>query len=89
MGIANSLIRAAALLSLTSVCMAVPVESVKIDLKPLIRAAAENRVQFAVQVPHRVSITSAGHWTNLPVPSRAEWNYAIHIPRGLFVQVSG
>jgi hypothetical protein len=80
MGIRSSLICATALLSLTSVCMAVPVESVKTDLKPLIRAAADHRVQFAVQVPHHVSTLSAGRWTNLPAVGRAEWTYAIRIP---------
>ena len=81
MGIAGSLIRAAALLLLlTSAAMAVPVDSVKTDLKPLIRAASVNRVQFAVQVPHRLSLRSTGRWTNISAGARVEWRYAVRIP---------
>jgi hypothetical protein len=81
MGITSLLFRAAALLlSLTSASMAISVDSVKTDLKPLIRAASDNRVQFAVQVPHRLSLVSAGRWIKLPTSAREEWRYAISIP---------
>ena len=81
MGMTGSLFRAATLLlSLTSASLAIPVDSVKTDLKPLIRAASDNRVQFAVHVPYKLSLGSDGHWTNFPARARAEWRYAIRIP---------
>jgi hypothetical protein len=39
---------------------AVAVHIVKTDLKPLIRAAADSPVQFAVLVPHAASTSGAG-----------------------------
>lgn len=81
MGMTSSLFRAAALLlSLMSASVAIQVDSVKTDLKPLIRAASENRVQFAVHVPHRLSLAKDGQWTNFPARARSEWRYAIRIP---------
>lgn len=80
MNITRPLIRALALLMLTSTALAATVESVRVDLKPLIRAGARNPVQFAVQVPHRASLASSGKWTSLPSGGRAEWTYAVRIP---------
>jgi hypothetical protein len=57
--------------------MAAPVV-LKVDLKPMIRAAATSRVQFAVPVPHRASAAKDGNWR--VVGSRSEWHYAVQIP---------
>jgi lysyl endopeptidase len=62
----------------TSTFASVPVHIVKSDLKPLIRAAVESPVQFAVLVPHAVSTSSAGTWTT--TGQRATWSYAAQVP---------
>ncbi|HVP32486.1 MAG TPA: hypothetical protein VMT09_02460 [Steroidobacteraceae bacterium] len=57
---------------------AVPVHVVKTDLRPLIRAASQSRVQFAVPVPHRASTSSDGKWS--VSGDRATWTYAVRVP---------
>lgn len=57
---------------------AVPVYIVKTDLKPLIRAGMDSPVQFAVLVPHAVSVTSSGNWST--ANGRATWSYAVDVP---------
>ena len=57
---------------------AVPVDVVNTDLKPLIRAAAVQPVQFAVLVPHSVSSTNAGSWSTSA--GIATWTYAVQVP---------
>src|SRR5579863_6680992 len=68
---------AAALLTLvsTAIFAAAPVHVVKTDLTPLIRAAAQSPVQFAVLVPHSASTTGAGMWS--VARGRATWNYTV------------
>jgi hypothetical protein len=61
-----------------STLAAVPVHIVKSDLKPLIRAAIESPVQFAVLVPHAVSASTVGTWTT--TGQRATWSYAAQVP---------
>jgi lysyl endopeptidase len=70
----------AALLILVSMATyaAVPVQIVNTDLRPLIRAAANSPVQFAVLVPHAASATRDGAWS--VVRGRATWNYAVRVP---------
>src|SRR5260221_7240380 len=51
---------------------------VKVDLKPLIRAAASSKVQFAVPVAHSASASKDGHWRR--VGEREEWQYAVQVP---------
>ena len=46
---------------------AAPVHIVKSDLRPLIRVGAQSPVQFAVLVPHAVSTTTGGAWSNAAV----------------------
>jgi hypothetical protein len=60
------------------VAAAVPVHIVKTDLRPLIRAAVESPVQFAVSVPHAVSTTNGGSWS--AAAGVATWNYALRVP---------
>jgi hypothetical protein len=57
---------------------AAPVHIVKTDLKPLIRAAGESPVQFAVLVPHAVSTGSGGTWSS--ANAQATWRYAVQVP---------
>lgn len=61
-----------------TVLAAVPVHIVKTDLKPLIRAAIDSPVQFAVLVPHVVSAASGGSWS--VGNGRATWHYAVEVP---------
>jgi hypothetical protein len=61
-----------------SVCAAAPVVTIKTDLNPLILAASGSTVQFAVQLPHEASLSTAGHWTMRG--DRAEWQYAVRVP---------
>jgi lysyl endopeptidase len=56
----------------------VAVHVIRTDLKPLIRAAYQSPVQFAVLVPHAASTSSAGTWT--VTGDRATWTYAVQIP---------
>ena len=58
--------------------LAAPVDIVKTDLRPLIRAASSSRVQFAVPIPHAVSASSGGSWTT--AGGQATWHYAIQVP---------
>lgn len=57
---------------------AVPVHIVKTDLRPLIRAAAQSPVRFAVLVPHAVSTTTGGSWST--DSGTATWSYAVDVP---------
>ena len=58
---------------------AIPVHVVKTDLRPLIRAAVQSPVQFAVPVPHSVSTTSGGTWSST-ADGVATWSYAVQVP---------
>jgi hypothetical protein len=81
---------------------AVPVETIKTDLRALIRSAAASKVQFAVAVPHAVSTSTSGKWS--VDGGRATWRYAakiptavslsfhathVHLPAGATLTVSG
>ena len=55
-----------------------PVHTVGTDLRPLIRAASQSPVQFAVLVPHAVSTASGGRWTS--ANGQATWRYAVQVP---------
>jgi lysyl endopeptidase len=61
-----------------SVSAAVPVHVVKTDLRPLIRASIQSRVQFAVSVPDSASTATSGTWTT--EGDTATWRYAVQIP---------
>jgi hypothetical protein len=54
---------------------------VKVDLKPLIRAAASSKAQFAVPVAHSASASKDGHWRT--VGEREEWQYAVQVPTAI------
>lgn len=57
---------------------AAAVERLNLDLEPLIRAASRSPAQFAVPVPHRVSVASAGSWS--VAHGVATWSYAVSVP---------
>ena len=51
---------------------------VRTDLAPLIRAAADSPVQFAVPVPHSASTAASGSWA--VAGGEATWSYAVQVP---------
>ena len=51
---------------------------VRTNLEPLIRAAADSPVQFAVPVPHAASTASSGTWS--VAGGQATWRYAMQVP---------
>jgi hypothetical protein len=79
MEIFQPVLRIAALLLASSICAAGQVETLQTDLRPLIKAAVNTPVQFAVHVPHMVSAKSDGQWA-VVTPTSAEWSYSIRIP---------
>ncbi|HEY2678612.1 MAG TPA: hypothetical protein VGI65_16690 [Steroidobacteraceae bacterium] len=79
MRITRSAVHIAALMLVGSICAAAPVETLRSDLRPLIKAAADSPVQFAVHVPHSVSTQANGRWTS-KTPASAEWSYTVRIP---------
>jgi lysyl endopeptidase len=63
---------------LTFPATAAPVDSIKVDFRALIRAAAPSPVQFAVQVPYAASTATAGAWSS--AGDRSTWRYTSRIP---------
>ncbi|HXY96969.1 MAG TPA: hypothetical protein VEH00_08345 [Steroidobacteraceae bacterium] len=51
---------------------------VRTNLEPLIRAAADSPVQFAVPVPHTASTAASGSWSI--AGGQATWRYAVQVP---------
>ena len=51
---------------------------VRANLEPLIRAAADSPVQFAVPVPHSASTAASGTWS--VAGGQATWRYAVQVP---------
>ena len=57
---------------------ATAVEIINTDLRPLIRAAAASKVQFAVNVAHAASPATSGTWNQSGDIST--WQYAVQVP---------
>ncbi len=57
---------------------AAAVETLDVDLNPLIDKAARDATRFAVDVPHRVSPASHGEWTT--DGARRIWRYTMSVP---------
>jgi hypothetical protein len=55
-----------------------PIDTVNIDLAPLIDRAAGARERFAVEVPHQVSSARDGTWTR--AGSRDTWELTVRVP---------
>ncbi len=51
---------------------------VRTNLEPLIRAAADSPVQFAVPVPHAASTAASGSWS--VAAGQGTWRYAVQVP---------
>jgi lysyl endopeptidase len=65
----------------TTVAAAAPATAVRVvrtNLEPLIRAAADSAVQFAVPVPHAASTADSGTWS--VTDGEATWRYAVQVP---------
>ena len=60
-----------------SVLAAAPIESIKVDLSPLIDESARDPVRFAVDIKHPVSASSQGQWTDNGFSST--WTYTTRI----------
>jgi hypothetical protein len=79
----------AALMSITTSSFAslpqpaVSVDTVRIDLNPLIDRASHFPQQFAVNVPHSVSSAAQGHWSTLGAVST--WTYSVRVPTAISV----
>ena len=58
-----------------------PVDTVDVDLAPLIQAAAAFRERFAVSVPHRIDVKSSGTWER--ANGFSTWRYSVRIPGAL------
>jgi lysyl endopeptidase len=54
------------------------VDTVRVDLAPLIEKAAANPEQFAVEVPHFVALTRAGNWS--AAGNKRTLRYAVSVP---------
>ena len=54
------------------------IDTVRVDLAPLIEAAAGNPEQFAVEVPHFVSLTHSGTWAG--TGGMRTLRYAVSVP---------
>ena len=59
------------------------VESIGVDLEPLIRAASTQSARFAVEVSHPVSAATDGEWEESGNTSR--WRYRARIPSALSI----
>jgi lysyl endopeptidase len=69
---------AALLLSFGHLTVAAPLDTVKVDLAPLIDAVYHERNRFAVEISHAVTLDSAGAWSTFG--TTATWTYTVHIP---------
>lgn len=56
-------------------------DTVRIDLRPLIEQAAANPNQFAVDVPHFVSASGSGQWTD--AGGTRTWRHAVTVPEAV------
>ncbi|MEY2853032.1 MAG: hypothetical protein RL030_164 [Pseudomonadota bacterium] len=61
-----------------SLVAAPTIETVPVDLLPLIEEAAGNPEQFAVNVPHRLSAETSGAWSGSGVTRT--WSHVVRIP---------
>jgi hypothetical protein len=66
------------LLAFSAAWAASPIDSLDIDLVPLIDSAARDRDRFAVEIPHAVTLENSGKWS--VSGTTAIWTYTIQIP---------
>src|ERR1700679_4311924 len=60
---------------------AIAVDSLNINLDPLIDNAAPDRNRFAVNIPHSISTSSQGVWTH--AGSTSTWMYNTRVPTAI------
>jgi hypothetical protein len=60
---------------------AVAVESLNVNLDPLIDSAAHDRNRFAVNIPHSVSASTQEHW--MRAGSTSTWTYSVQVPTAI------
>ncbi len=58
-----------------------PSETLQVELEPLIAAAAAHPTQFAVNIPHPVSVLTQGSWEH--DAGRSRWHYTLRIPSAI------
>jgi hypothetical protein len=78
MGIRSLSAAAAMLCCAATVFAAAPVESVHVDLNPLIDSAFQSKEQFAVNIPRAISSSKEGSWSQRGAVST--WTYSVRIP---------
>jgi lysyl endopeptidase len=61
--------------------MAATVDSLSVNLDPLIDSAAHERNRFAVNVSHPVSISTQGGWAR--TGSTSTWTYSVQVPTAI------
>ncbi len=64
-----------------SLAVAPAVDTVRVDLNPLIERAARSPVQFAVDIAHGVSTTAQGAWSKQGATST--WTYTVRVPTAI------
>jgi hypothetical protein len=69
---------ALALCWISQVFAATAIDDVRVDLNPLIDSAARSHEQFAVNIPHAVSVSAQGNWSKHG--SLSTWVYSARIP---------
>lgn len=67
-----------ALIAAASGAHAAPVDTVRVNLNPLIDAAAKQQNRFSVEVSHVVRLDRSGSWRQSG--GTATWSYSVHIP---------
>src|SRR5580658_1260692 len=60
---------------------AAAVDSLNINLDPLIDNAAHDRNRFAVNIPHSISTSSQGTW--IQARSTSTWTYSTRVPTAI------
>lgn len=61
--------------------VATSVDTIRVDLNPLIDTAAHSAEQFAVNVPHSISSASDGSWSTRTAIST--WVYSVRVPTAI------
>lgn len=62
-------------------------ETLSVDLVPLIDQAARDPSRFAVELPHQVSLDTAGEWSE--AAGVARWHYSLRVPTAVSLSFHG
>lgn len=69
------------------VVAATPVDTLRVDLNPLLDSAARSQEQFAVNIHRAVSSASQGIWTQKG--SLSTWVYTVRVPTAISMSFHG